>query len=249
MTAGYCERKDVRRALQKASFDGAIGSDGAIADAAITGLTQWLRRRTRRHWYDSGGGTTLVPAGPRTVSEIRLDVPSGPHRQQGQLLHDSRHIEYPVTHSGSYCKVRLPHYDVETLHTLAVRDRDGTVTDWVSDSRYSSGRGEDYYLHTEGDEFTRSYVYVNARSIGGRTDFANLLTVGYDYGTDQQDDDWSTVRRSVAMLAAADLVMDEDVKTAVPDDGQLVSVQTKAERYVQRALDRGLSAYFDPQVV
>jgi len=243
---GYCEREDVRRALQDASFTGDIGQEPEIVDDAIIGLTQWLRRRTRRHWYDSGGGTTLVPTGPRSVSGIHLDVPSSPHRQDNQLHHgDNSDWRYPVTQAGPYAKVRLPHADVESLTTLEVRDRDGGVTDWTAAADKTKGRGEDYYLHTEGDEWRTSYLYVRASSIGGRIDFGDLLTVGYDYGTDQQDRDWATVRRSVAMLAAADIALDEDVQSSVPDNGQLINVQTKAERYVQRALDRGLREYFE----
>lgn len=248
MAEGYCEQADVRRALQEASFDGAIGQDGEIADDAIVGLTQWLRRRTRRHWYDSGGGTTLVPTSARSVSEIRLDVPSSPHSQRGQLFSSHRHFRYPVTKSGHYARIRLPHYDVDSLNTLEVRDRGGDVTDWVSSSDFDSGRGNDYYLHTEGDEYKTSYLYIRANSIGPRTDFDDLLTVGYDYGTDAQDDEWETVRRSVAMLAAADIALDEDVQAMVPDNGQMVNAQTKAERYVQRAMDRGLSTYFESPI-
>ena len=246
MATGYCERDDVRRALQEASFDGAIGQDGEIATDAIEGLSQWLRRRTHRHWYDSGGGTTLVPTTTRSVSNIMLDVPASPHRQGRQLHHgDDLATKYPVTHAGPYARVRLPHYDVDALTTLAVRDRGGGVTDWVADSSYVSGRGEDYYLQTEGDEFQTSYLYLRAGSIGPRVDMSDLLTVDYAYGTDQQSHAWDSVRRSVAMLAAADLVLEEDVQSMVPDNGQLVNVQTKAERYVQRALDRGLNAYTD----
>lgn len=248
MADGYCERDDVKRALQKSSFDGAIGQDGDIADDAITGLTQWLRRRTRRHWYDSGGGNTLVPDSNRQVTGIRLDVPASSHSQRGQLFSSRDHIRYPVTQSGPYARVRLHHYDVESIDTLEVRDSGGDVTDWVADSDFDSGRGEDYYLHTEGGEFRTSYLYIRANSIGPRTDFDDLLTVDYSYGTDAQDHEWETVRRSVAMLAAADLVLDEDVTSMVPDNGQMINVQTKAERYVERAMDRGLNSYFEAPI-
>lgn len=245
MPDGYCERDDVRRALQKSSFDGAIGQDGDIADDAITGLAQWVRRKTRHHWYDSGGGTTLVPSGPRTVSNIRLDVPASPHTQDRQVFHHHDGIRYPVTRAGNFARIRLPHHDVESIDTLEVRQRDGSFDDWVASSSKASGPGEDYYLETRGDEFRRSYLYLRAGSIGSRVDFTGLLRLGYSYGTDAQDDEWQTVRRSIAMLAAADVVLDEDVTSMVPDNGQLINVQTKAERYVQRALDRGLSTYMD----
>lgn len=244
MADGYCELVDVRRALQESSFDGAIGQENDIGNDAITGLTQWLRRRTRHHWYDTGGGTTLVPTSARTASNVVLDVPSGPHRQDRQIPHAQHSVEYPTTKAGPYAKIRLPHYDVQTINKLEVRDRGGGVTDWVADSDFVSGRGEDYYLLVEGEEFQRSYLYIHGGEIGSRVNFDHLLTLDYDYGTDEQTRSWESVRRSVAMLAAADLVLDEDVMSMVPDNGQLINVQTKAERYVKRALDRGLKAYF-----
>lgn len=241
---GYCEREDVQRALQQSSFDGAIGQDGEIADDAIEGLTQWVRRTTRHHFYDSGGGTTLVPSSVRSVSNVYRDVPSSPHAQDRQLFHHEAH-RYPVTTAGPHVRIRLPHYDVQALEVLDVRQTDGSFEDWVAASDKLSGPGEDYYLETQDGEFRPSYLYVRASSIGPRVDYDDLLRLSYTYGTDQQDTSWKTVRRSVAMLAAADLVLDEDVQSAVPDNGQLTAVQTKAERYVQRALDRGLSQYMD----
>ncbi|PSP80170.1 hypothetical protein BRC81_02980 [Halobacteriales archaeon QS_1_68_20] len=244
---GYCEREDVKRALQEAELSGALGQEPAIVDDAIRAISAWLRRRTRRHWYDSGGSGTLVGASARSVSTQRLDVPSSPHRQDRQLHRDAQGVRYPVTHAGPYARIQLPHYDVQSLTTLEVRDRGGGVTDWTAASDKVEGRGEDYYLLTEGDEFRTSYLYLRATSIGARVDFDDLLTVGYDYGTDAQSTAWDSVRHAVANLAGADLAVDDDVKTAIPNDGQLIAVETRADRMINRAL-RVLGDYFETPV-
>jgi hypothetical protein len=232
---GYAEVSDVGSVLQD-DFAGANPTDAEV-EAAIAGLTQWARRKTRHHFYDSGGtNSDLIPTGPRTVDTIQLDVPNSPHAQDRQIRREESDIRYPVTRAGQYARVRLPHYGVETLAKLEVRHRDGSVTDWVATSDKQSGRGEDYYLQTEGDEFKRSYLYLHAGSIGPRVDYEDLLTLSYSYGLDQQSQSWDSVRRGVATLAAADIVLDDDIQGAIPDDGQLVPVNTKADKLLNRGM-------------
>lgn len=232
---GYAEVEDVGDVLQD-DFAGANPTDAEV-EAAIAGLTQWVRRKTRHHFYDSGGqASDLVPTTPRTVDTVQLDVPSSPHPQDRQIHHDEAGIRYPVTRAGRYIRVRLPHYAVGSIESLEVRQRDGSVTDWITAADKQSGRGEDYYLQAEGDEFKRSYLYLNAGSVGPRVDYEDLLTLSYSYGVDQQTQSWDSVRRGVATLAAADIVLDDDIQGAIPDDGQLVPVNTKADKLVNRAM-------------
>lgn len=230
MATGYCEAEDVREALQETSLDGPINT--TIVEASIVGVSDWLRRTARSHWYDSGGSTSkLVDTGPRTATNVRLDVPSSPHATDRQIHRAEDGVRYPVTRSGPYAKVRLPHRHVGTLNALKVRDRDGDVEDWTSTSDKVQGVGEDYYIQTDGSaSYGRTYLYIRAAAIGGRTDFEDLLTLDYDYGLDAASDDWDVVRRGVAMLAAADVVDDDDVVTAIDDSGQLVSLDSKAQR-------------------
>lgn len=246
MPDGYCEVADVSSVLQD-DFPGSNPSTSEVEDA-ITGFTQWVRAKTNSHWYDSNNQPgDLVPTSARSTTGIRLDVPSSPHRQDRQLLHDEQGIRYPVTHAGPYARIRLPHYSVQTLNALEVRDRDGDVTDWTSDPDISSGKGNDYYLHVDGGEIDTSYLYINADSIGPRTDYRDLLTLDYDYGRDAQNKEWQTVRRAVATLAAADVALDDDIQAAVPDDGQLVPVNTKSDKMINRAMKQ-LRPYFAPAV-
>jgi hypothetical protein len=147
-----------------------------------------------------------------------------------------------VTHSGPFCKVRLPRAHVESIDTLLVRERGGGVDDWTAAGDKVQGRGEDYFVEVDGEShYGRSYLYLRAASIGARTDYEGLLTVDLSYGLDAGDESWRDVRRGVALVAAAQVVVDDDVLTAIPDNGQLVGVDTQR----QQLLDDGLDA-LDP---
>jgi len=50
------------------------------------------------------------------------------------------------------------------------------------------------------------------------------------------------VRRMTAQYAAAELVTNDEFVQAIPDDGQLINVQTKADRW-EAAADRTLDNY------
>lgn len=237
MPDGYCEPDDVRRALQETDLSGSINTD--MVETAIKPVSDWLRRQARAHWYDSGGADAdLVPTSPRSVSTLRLDVPSSPHPQDRQL-HTGRERghRYPVTVNGPYAKIRLPYRHVESVDTLEVRDRDGDVTDWTAVSDKTEGRGEDYYAQTDGrSEYGLSYLYVRAASIGPRVDFDGLLSVGLSYGLDAATDTWQDVRRGVALLVAAQLVTDDDVLAQIPENARLAGIDTQRSAAVNDAL-------------
>jgi hypothetical protein len=235
---GYCEATDVERALQERDLSGAVAP--SRVRPAIEGISDWLRRRSGQHWYDSAAqDSDLVDTTARSVSDVRLDVPSGPHASDRQIHRHEQGVRYPVTHAGPYCKVPLPRAHVQGIDTLLVRERGGGVEDWTAASDKVEGRGEDYYVLTDGEShYGRSYLYVRAASIGSRTDFEELLTVDLSFGLDAQDESWRDVRRGVALLAGAQVVVDDDVLTAIPDNGQLVGVDTQR----QQLLDDGLDA-------
>jgi hypothetical protein len=241
MPDGYCEPEDVRTALQETSLSGP--TNASIITDDIAGVSSWLRKQSGRHWYDSGGASSdPVPTDARSASTVRLDVPSSPHAQRDQIHRHERGVRYPVTQDGPYARMPLPHGFVDTLNTLEIRDRAGGVEDWVASNDYDAGRGKDYYVQCEDREgYGRSYLYVRAASIGARRDFDGLVTAGYDYGLDAQTETWDDVRRGVALLTAAQVVVDDNVLTNIPDSGQLIGVDTQAERLV----DRGMT-YLEP---
>lgn len=226
---GYCEPDDVRKVLQDTALQGETASE--FVTPAIAAQNQWLRKATGRHWYDSGHGGTDLFTSARTVSDLSLDVPSSPHSSDRQLFRDDHGIRYPVTHVGQYSKIRLPYRDVQSIDKLEVRQRGGGVEDWVAASNRTQGRGDDYYTLAEGETGV-THLYVDAESIATLSDYTDLLTVELTYGEDGIDD---TIRQAVAMRAAAYLVVDDEAQIGIPDNGQFVSVQTKAQELRENA--------------
>ena len=236
MPTGYCEPEDVLNALQDTSLSGATNE--SIVSDAIHGVSSWLRKETGSHWYDSSGPVDdLTPTAARSASNVRLDVPSSPHAQRRQIMRAGSDVRYPVTTDGPYARIPLPHSFVESVDRLAVRDRAGGVDDWVASSDHPEGVGEDYYAQEEDAEgYGASYLYVRAASVGPRTDYSGVLTLEYSYGLDEQDESWEDVRRGVALLSAAQVIVDDNVLTMIPDNGSLIGVDTQAQRLYDRAM-------------
>lgn len=241
MVDGYCEVEDVRLALQEATLSGP--TDAAYIKPAIASASDWLAKASQRHWYDSNAAPgDIIDTSAESAGPIRLDVPASPHAQHSQIYRHERGMRYPVTTDGTYARVALPHGYVESLSALDVRDRAGDVEDWVASSEFQQGRGEDYYvLDEQTHAHGRSYLYVNAGAIGPRHDYGGLLTAEYSHGLDATQTGWKDVRRGVANLAAAQVVVDDDVLTRIPDNGQLVGLDTQYDKHVDAALTQAWS--------
>lgn len=243
----YCERQDVLDVLEKSQLSGAYEQRPEILDAAITGLTQDIRAWTKRHWYDPGAAANdLRSDSPVSAAEMIYDIPSSPHSQDRQLYTSQSGVRYPVTHTGPYCRVVLDHADVSALTALRVRDSAGGYEDWTVQSSKTQGRGEDYYLQTptDGGPAGRTRLYLRAGVLPALTDYEGALTLDYEYGTATVPD---AVRRMTAQYAAAELVTSDEFVAAVPDDGQLINVETKADRW-KAAADRTLDNYRAPKI-
>lgn len=235
MPPAFAELEDVRHALQKSTRK--FGSDQLsddIVDAAIQSVSAWFQAQTDAYFYDSGANGTLVDAEPATAEGIIESVGSSPHRQGRQVFATRRGAaqpRYPNTKDGTFVRVQLPALFVDSVDRLAVRDRGGGVTDWVAASDKAEGRDEDYYVTVDGsDSYGRSYLYLRASSIGARESFDDLLTIDITYGLDQQDRDWQDVRRGIAGLAAAQVVVDDDVIAQLPDQGSLIGATTQQDQ-------------------
>lgn len=243
----YCERQDVLDVLEEASLSGAYSQRPEIIDAAITGLTQDIRAWTNRHWYDpSAASDDLRSDSPVTATEMIHDIPSSPHTQDRQLFRSHDGVRYPVTHAGPYCRIVLDHADVVALSALRVRDSAGEYEDWATQATKTQGRGEDYHLQTpaDGGPSGRTRLYLRAGVLPTLTDYEEALVLDYEYGTDSVPE---SVRRMTAQYAAAELVTNDEFVAAVPDDGQLVNVETKTDRWTAAA-DKTLDNYRTPRV-
>lgn len=249
----FCTEDDVREALQEQSLSGPINQ--SLLAPAIDAASRWLANAANGHWYDSSntlsGTNVTVDGGAATASNVRLSIPSSPHRQRGQIFASStgsraaRDVVYPVADHGPYAKIPLPHPYVQSLSKLEVRDPGGDIEDWVAKSDIDQGRGNDYYVQRIGQQsYGRTALYVRVATVGPRHDFDGILTLEYDHGLDWANEEWWDVRRGVAALAAAQSVDDDDVISQIPDNGQLVNVQTQADALMQQA-QRYLSPYIN----
>lgn len=249
--AAFCEYSDVREALLERSLSGALDETNTdTVETTIESVSDWFARQTNGHWYDStASAESLIDTSPTTATNVRLDVPSSPHRQDRQLLVGDQGVRYPVTHNGPYARIPLPHPYVQSVTALQVRDRGGDVEDWVAAADKAEGRGEDYYVERKGqDSYGRTYLYIRASSIGPRVDFGGLLTLDYELGLDAAESSWQDVRRGIALASAAELVVEDNVVTAIPDNGTLVGADTQRQQLVDDA-SKKLEPYLGVPVV
>lgn len=253
MPTAYATPDDVQRALQES--DAAFGSNElstANVEAAIHGISEWFRNRSNAHFYDSTASGGTLATTTASASELVLSVPSSPHRQSGQLWAVSDNTvsqRYPNTHTGSYCRVKLPRRFVDSIDRLLVRERGGDVEDWVASSEFTEGRGEDYYVVSRGPgDRGRSHLYIHAASLGAHLSFEDVLTVELSYGLDYQDDPWDDVRRGVAALAGAQLIADDNVLAGLPEGASALGVDTQVQQLVNIALglDGDTGGYLSP---
>lgn len=228
---GYCTVDDVRRALQEKDLDGALAdaSNQAVLDA-ITSQAEWLQETTNRHWYEPGGlpedSHGVIATDPLTHTADEQDIP------MSAILTADDTIS-PSTRIGSYTPVELFRRDVQTLTELLVLNDAGGFDDWVGDTAYTEGRGEDYFLQVDdADGWTTLYLDTDSLDDDDLTDYRNAVVASYEYGIQGVS---STVRRAVALRAGAQLVLDDDTEIGIPDAGQLVSLESKAQAMERQA--------------
>lgn len=232
---GYCTVQDVARILgEPFPIQGTDPSAGAIA-AAIRGQGDWLRRATRRHFYDpeydstGDDGMVDLPTTPQTVTDQAYDIPSSPHAGHTQLATNEQ-VRYPRHHRGTYARVQLTHRRVTTIDTLRVRSRQA-YDDWTAASDRSEGRTNDYYISTD-DQTGRSKLFVDSRSITPLPDYNEAVVADYSYGLDRIPD---SIGRAVAFKAASELVLDKDSTITIPDSQGPVDIQTASEQFDKQA--------------
>jgi hypothetical protein len=253
MSTAYATSDDVQQALQESDASFGTGElDTANVEAAINGVSEWFKTRSQAHFYDSTATGGELATTTESATNLLLSVPSSPHRQSGQLWavsEDTISQRYPNTHTGQYCRVKLPRRFVDSIDKLEVRSVGGEVEDWVASNEFEEGRGEDYYVVSRGAEDRgRSHLYIHASSLGAHISFEDVLTAECSYGLDYQDEPWDDVRRGVAALAAAQLIADDNVLAGLPEGGSALGVDTQVQQLVNIALglDGDVGGYLSP---
>lgn len=250
MSEGYCTVDDVRRVLQEVEFTGALDEDSeqAVVDAIVS-QTEWLQETTNRHWYESGGISEdthgLVPSSTRTHTEDEQDIPTKafltterrvrPRGLTFRLEDPDDPAEHgglaPRTFRGPFTRVTLHRRDVQTISELLVLHSENGYEDWVAGTE-TEGRSGAYYTQVD-DSTGLSRLYLDTNSIDDELEnYSSAVVVTYDYGIDGLT---GTVRRAIALRSAAQLVRDDELTVSVPDQGQLVNVDTKAQAWKNEA--------------
>lgn len=133
-----------------------------------------------------------------------------------------------------YTRIRFDRKDVTAVNELLVANADGGFDDWTG-ADYSGGigkanQGEDWWVRINNRGVAELHLDVHAMD-DDLASLSNAVYVDFEYGTEELT---PTVRRGVAHLAAADLIVDDEFTAGLPDNGQLVNVETKSERWERR---------------
>lgn len=238
---GYCTVEDVRQALQEADsrFGDRGAFDSAFVKAAILAESERIQETTNRHWYAPDGLETddgddpIAATEPLTHDHDEQDIPAGPHSDHVQRFRSRRSsgaTRQPQRFGGPYTRVMLQRRDVRELTELLIRQQTGSVTDWVGRSDRDAGRGEDYYLQVD-DATGITHLYLHTGSLPALSDYEQAVVASYEYGVDEVP---TTVRQATASFAGAHLLRDDESAIGIPDDGQLVNIDTKADKLQQR---------------
>jgi len=234
MPRGYCTVEDVRRALREAELPGDAAQDRDILIDAITAQSEWLEKQTKRHWYAPGGVSDdtddLIPTSTRTRDDeesiptpvaAAVDGPIAP-----RIAHE--------VGDRRYSRIRLARRHADTLARLEVLDDTG-YTDWIQDSNYSAGRGEDYYLQVNNSG--KSDLYLDVTNLYDEKEdewlldqWTNAVYLEFSYGDDEFP---QTVRRAVAFRAASDFV--EEAAIDIPNNAEVYGVESLADQFERKA--------------
>lgn len=285
---GYCTVDDVRRVMQEpqTEFDaGASGEDNnqLIVDA-ITGLTYWLEKKTKRHWYVPGGVTGdtrgLISTTPETREDEHDFATSGAwvdeqdveewriNNNSDALLESTPDSYYPDRETDpkenlriafgtydrrynnnpqpAYTRIEFNRKDAQAINELMVVNADGGFDDWLANKTGGIGnanRGKDWWVRVNNRGVTQLNLDVYTLD-DDLASLANAVYVDFDFGTPELP---MTVRRGVAHLAAADVVVDSEYLAGLPDSPRLTDVETQAERWERRGKEL-LSEEFDESV-
>lgn len=185
----------------------------------------------RERYRYRANSDALLEAGPRHERRRRRDLRRVEKREIrlafGDLYDDTR---------PAYTRIRFDRRDVEAVNELHVVNEDGAYDDWVAESDYDGGvgnqhRGEDYWVRVNNGGWSELYLDVHALDddIPG---LSNAVYVDFDYGHDGIP---QTVRRAVALRAGA--YFTEKAAVQIPENARLYNVESRAEEMREEATE------------
>ncbi len=147
----------------------------------------------------------------------------------------------PENTTPAYTRIRLNRKDVTAVNELMVVNSEAGFDDWTGPD-YDGGvgnsfRGDDWWVRVNNRGVSELYIDVQALP-DDIPSLSKAVYVDFDFGDDEIP---MSVRRGVAHLAAAQLVIDEEFQGGLPENGQLINVETKSEKWERqgyRLLDK-----------
>ena len=185
----------------------------------------------------------------RRQSDTILERPHGrrrprQHRKLRIAMGDRYNSDVPT-----YTSVRPERKDVTEVNELHIANEDGEYIDWVDDPALTvevgSGLpdGQDAWIRINNRGVPELYINVHTLDEQGMPRrFANAVYVDIEYGTDELTE---AVRTAVAMLTLVHLSIDDEASVGIPDNGQLMNVETKSEAYERIAREYGLEGHLE----
>lgn len=137
----------------------------------------------------------------------------------------------------AYTRITLERKDVTDVTELLVIDGAAAYEDWTEEKDGGVGnqyRGQDWWVRINNKGVAELYLDVHAMA-DDIASFANAVYVEIEYGRDELP---KHIRRGVAQLVAAELVLEDELVVSIPDDGQLIGVETKAERWERHGREK-----------
>jgi hypothetical protein len=179
----------------------------------------------RRRWQYQKNSDALLESDPR--SKRRRRNRRKPKRDIRLALGNLQDDTAPA-----YTRTTLARKDVTDLDTLLVLNESGAYDDWAASNDYDIGvglsnRGADAWVRLNNGGVSELNINVHALD-DNIPSLANAVYATIAYGKEELP---QRIRRGVAHLVAADLVLNDEFVTAIPDDGQLTSLETKAQRW------------------
>ena len=184
-------------------------------------------------WRLNDNSDALLETPPRGHSKYYDEDRRAEPKQNLRISFGDRHNEDIPT----YTPVEFARKDVTGVSELLVANAEGGFDDWTGPD-YTGGIGaanrvDDWWVQVNNRGV--SQLYLNIHSIDDDiADLSKAVYVTFEYG---DDDLTMTVRRGVAHLAAAILIVDDEFQAGLPDQGGLINVETKAERWERKGLE------------
>lgn len=192
----------------------------------VHGASERNRHRFRKN------SDALLEAGPR-------------HERHRHLRRDRKReirLAFGDYHYGhdenvpAYTRITFDRKDVSAVNELHVVNADGGFDDWVADSGYDGGvgnqhRGKDWWVRVNNGGVSELYLDVHAMD-DDLASFSNAVYVDLDYGHEGIP---RNVRRAVAFRAGSDLV--EEAVIEIPQNATIYNVETKAEEMREKATE------------